>query len=552
MGLACLTPGFSQTLKSDFFVKVLSEELNRNINLLSLPNLGKPFFISYRLRNNIAQSIRAERGQILSPFSAPSLSRSASVELLVGDYHRNFDYVITDGSFVALPDEANADEIKRLLWLETDRIYKRTAQQYNATQAALKRVTVDPKELDLDDLSKISPVVKDYGGLKAIDEKAIAQWKPLLQRISALFIPHPKITSSSTSLSVSNSEEYLVSSEGTIYRKPASNIYLTISAATQGDDGNNIFETYNEYVGNINELPDFTVLEEKAKQLIEKIYSRENAKKFEGSYLGPVLFEEDAVPSLVATFFGYNLGVRRKSILYPDNSGTFYEDKLGQKLIASPLNLIATPRLADFQGKKITGNFEIDYDGVVPPDSLVLIERGVLKNLLNGRIPTKKFPVSQGFASGDHSYSAGVLQLTADSGIANNRMKQALIKVAKEEGLAYAFIVRGADLQYGQSPYIFKVDTATMKEELVTGLKFTNLNMRSLRRFIVASNERQLKNTPSLSVIAPESMIIGEVELEAENNVVKAKPIIVSNPLLDKKTTINTPKKRGNKKSASK
>lgn len=533
MFFSIISAPFAQELKDNFYVKVLSEELDRNIKKLQLPNLGKPFFISYKLRNTLSQTLRAERGHIVTPFSAVDQSRTASVKLLVGDYHRNFDYLFNNGSYIALPEEDNADEIRRLLWLETDRVYKNTAQQYNAAAAALKRVTVDQKELALDDFSKITPVIKDYGSIQKIPAATIDRWKPLLQQLSALFIPYPKITTSACYLTINNAEEYFVSSEGVINRKPVAQTVLTIAASMPATNGNTISELHTEYVTDIHQLPDYKNLEIQIKEIIQRMEAREKAPRFEGSYLGPVLFEGDALTDLVTSFFRYGLAVNRKSILYPDNSTTFYEDKLGQKLIASPLTLTALPHLKSYNGQPTTGSFFADYDGVTPPDSLVLIKNGILKSLLNGRTPTEKFPVSRGFASGERSYSAGVLQLTSDTAVIQEQMKKQLVKAAKEEGLPYAYIAKNVSLSYGQAAYLYRVDTATLKEEMLTGVKFTNLNMRSLRRFIMASQELQLKNNLLYSVICPQSIIIGEIELEAENNVVKAKPIIVSNPLLD-------------------
>ncbi|WP_018628284.1 metallopeptidase TldD-related protein [Niabella aurantiaca] len=525
----------AQELRDNFYVKVLSEELDRNIRRLRLPDLGKPFFISYKLRNTVSQSLRAERGRIVTPFSGPSETKTASVKLLVGDYHRNFDYLFNDGSYIVLPDENNADEFRRVLWLETDRAYKKTAQQYNATMAALKRVTVDPKELELHDLSRIRAEVKDLGERPPIPRAGIERWKPLLEKLSALFVAYPQITTSSCHLAVTHAEEYLVSSEGAIIRRPVSQALLTISAAMPGDDGTNIFETYDEYVTRIDDLPDATALEAAARGIIKRILERDQASKFEGAYLGPVLFEGESLSNLISGFFRYSLGVNRKSILYPDNSTTFYEDKLGQKLVAADLSLTALPRLKAYGGRHTTGAFDIDYDGVEPPDSLVLVRNGVLKSLLNGRTPTRKFQEPGGFAYGERAYSAGVLKLTADKVAPLKDMKKELVKAAKEEGLPYAYIVRNVNVSYGQAPYLYRIDTATLKEELLTGFKFTNLNMRSMRRFVIAANQLRLWNQSFYSVICPQSMIIGEIELEAENSVVKAKPIIVTNPLLDKK-----------------
>ncbi|SDD64630.1 metallopeptidase TldD-related protein [Niabella drilacis] len=525
----------SQELRDNFYVKVLSEELNRNIQRLSLPDLGKPFLISYKLRNMVSQTIRAERGRIVTPFPGPAATKTASVKLLVGDYHRNFDYLFDDGSYIMLPDENNSDELRRLLWLETDRAYKATAQQYNATMAALKRVTVDQKELDLDDLTKIHTGVKDFGSLPVVTAASTEHWSPLLQKLSAMFVSYPQITSSSCYLTINHAEEYLVSSEGAVIRRPVSQVVLTIAASMPGNDGSNIFETYNDYVTRLDELPDYKILEDTTRALIRRMLERDKAPKFEGSYLGPVLFEGEALANLISGFFRYSLGVNRKSILYPDNNTTFYEDKIGQKLIASGLTLTALPHLKTYDGRHTTGAFDVDYNGVVPPDTLELIREGVLKSLLNGRTPTRKFEAPGGFAFGERTYSAGVLRLTADTVAPINDMKKELVKAAKEEGLPYAYIVRDVNVSYGQAPYLYRIDTATLREEMLTGFKFTSLNMRSLRRFIIAADQMHLWNQPLYSVICPQSMVIGEIELEAENSVVKAKPIIVSNPLLDKK-----------------
>ncbi|HEX7757616.1 MAG TPA: metallopeptidase TldD-related protein [Niabella sp.] len=543
---ATVSTGRTQPIRENFYIKTLSQELDRNIQRLNLPDLGKPFFISYRLRNTVAWNIRAERGVITTPWLAPDTSRYAAVKLLVGNYHRNFDYLFTNASFISLPAENNADEFKRLLWLETDRIYKTVSQQYNAALAALQRVTVDPKELALDDLSSITPIVKDYGGMREFSPAAAAHWQSLLQQLSALFIPYPRITEASCRLSVNNGEEYLVSSEGTLIRKPVSRAVLTVSAALPEEEGNTIYEIYNDFVVDPNELPASDSLKNKVLHMISRLMERDSASKFEGSYLGPVLFEGRSAAGLVTNFFQFSLGVNRKSILYPDNTTTFYEDKIGQKLIAATLNLTALPHLKKYGPLTATGSFDVDYDGVTPPDSLVLIKEGVLKSLLNGRTPTRKFPHSQGFAFGERSCNPGVLKLTADTTAPYNQMKKELIKAAKEEGLPYAYIVRGTDFDYEQPPFLYRVDTATMKEQLVTDAKFTNFNMRSLRRFIIAADSMQLLNLESLSVICPQSIVIGEVELEEDNNIVKAKPVIVTNPLLDKQ-----PPPAGNKKNAS-
>lgn len=535
----------AQGLRENFYVKVLSEELNRNINKLHLPDLEKPFFLAYTLRNQFSYRINAERGQITSNYRQPVHTKMASVKLRVGNYHRNFDYMMYGGSFINLPDEDDADEIKRLLWLETDRAYKNNSGQYSSFMAGLKRLTINKEELALDDLSQIKPIVQDLGSAAPVSVHQ-TKWEDVMRKLSAIFDAYPDLTSSYCTISFNNYEDYLVSNEGTIIRKPGGYISFMAYAATADDDGDNYSDVYSITVKDIEELPSTEILSKEINEIITNIKNKQQAKAFDGAYMGPVLFEGNAVIDLVNQSFMTALSTKRKSILGYDNFGTDYEDKLGQKLISADLTLTARPALTTFSGKKTTGSFAIDDEGVKPPDSLVLIKNGILKNLLNGRTPTKKFPISQGFSQSmtGRSYGPGVLQLTSTNITPADSMKQRLIKAAKDEGLKEAYIIKNFAFN---SMDIYRLDITTGKEEAVNECKITPVGMRGLRRFITASNRQQLHNMPEQSIIVPQSIIINEVEIEKQTSTSKPKPIIVSNPLLTQK---QVPAKKTRKKKA--
>lgn len=521
----------AQDLKDNFYVKILSEELQRNIKRLKLPELEKPFFIAYNLRNNASYSLWAARGLITSTANVPVKSSSVSVKLRVGNYHRNFDYLLYDGYFVNLPDEADVDEYKRLLWLETDRAYKSNAQQYSSYMAALKRLTVDEEELALDDMAKINPVVFDYGAVAQlhIDEN---KWENLLKELSALFKKDPSITDSYCTLHINSYDDYLVTSEGTIVRKPNSNISFIAFGSTSGDEDENANSAaYSITVKDINDLPSKDSLEKAVRQIIATIQQKKSAAPFDGSYMGPVLFSGNALNNIIYECFVNTLSTKRKSILGMDGVDVDYEEKLGQKLVSNNLSVMAVPKLKEFEGKKTTGAYPIDDEGVQPPDSLVLIKNGILKSLINGRTPTKKFPLSQGFAQSfmGRNFSAGVLKITSSKKAPSDSMIQKLRQLAKEEGLPFAYMVK--DFSYGNSE-MYKIDVATGETEMVNEFKITPLNVKSLRRFALASTEMRLSNAPEFSIIAPESIIVNEVEIEKKDNTTKPKPIIVSNPLV--------------------
>jgi hypothetical protein len=531
----------AQDLKDNFYVKVLNDELQRNIQRLHLPNLEKPFYIAYNLQNVNSYHLSSERGEITTVVKTPVNNKSVSVKLRVGDYHRNFDYMMYDGYFANLPDEASVDEYRRLLWLETDRAYKNNARQFSGFMSSLKRVSVDEKELALDDLSRISPVVKDFGAIQPI-QLDTKKWEQQLKSLSALFNAYPKITTSYCRLLVNNSENYIVSSEGSVVRKPGGAVTFMAYGATSDEEGNNYNSNYSITVKNIDELPTLGELQASVKELISKIEQKEQAKAFEGSYMGPVLFIGNAVTDIVNQCFSNTLQTRRKAILGYGSDGPSYEEKLGQKLVASDLTVTAIPSLKMVNGKHTTGHYEIDDEGVVPADSLVLIEAGILKSLLNGRTPTRKFLKSQGFGQSfmGRNYNAGVLQLRSSKTTSADSMQAKLLRLAKEEGLPVAYMVKD---MASNSPEIYRVDVATGKTEMVNECRISSLSMKSLRRFIIASDKKQLENSSDYSIIAPESVIINEIEIEQNETTTKPKPIIVSNPLLDKTLVSTTDKK---------
>ncbi|MCH5597429.1 metallopeptidase TldD-related protein [Niabella ginsengisoli] len=368
-----------------------------------------------------------------------------------------------------------------------------------------------------------------------------------LRNLSALFNTHSKITTSYCRLIVYSYEDYIVSSEGAVIRKPGGYITFNAFGATSDEEGNNYNSNYSITVKSIDELPSFETLQNHVKELIEKIKMKEQAKPFEGSYMGPVLFVGNAVTDVVHQCFATTLQAKRKSILGYNSGETNYEEKLGQKLVSADLTITATPTLKTFNGKKTTGYYKIDDEGVMPEDSLVLIGDGILKALLNGRTPTKKFPKSQGFAQSfmGRNYSAGVLQLSAAKTTAIDSMKSRLLQLAKEEGLPTAYIVK--DFSFN-APEIYKIDVATGNIEMVNECKITPLNLKSLRRFVTASDKMRLENMADFSIIAPESIIINEIEIEKNETTTKPKPIIVSNPLLDKSVAGNKQKSSKKKK----
>src|ERR1041385_892437 len=170
--LAMLLPVCAQE-KDDVVMKAMNDELSRTVNQLHVPDLQKPYFISYRVDDLNSATVSATLGSITQ--SNPLRTRIIGVEVRVGDYAFDNTNYVSAQSFggggmsagvVQGPIDDDYQQVRRQLWIATDAQYKHVAEEYSAKKAALanrKRTT------DVADFSKEQPAtVSDIGGALAI------------------------------------------------------------------------------------------------------------------------------------------------------------------------------------------------------------------------------------------------------------------------------------------------------------------------------------------------------------------------------------------------
>lgn len=127
-------------------------------------------------------------------------------------------------------------------------------------------------------------------------------------------------------------------------------------------------------------------------------------------YCGPILFEGQAAAELfVQKFFGNKTGlvaVRKPLVenqqvisMSPDRvKENTLEAMMNKKIMSRDITIEALPTLTSFQNIPLIGHYLIDAEGVKAPEKLVLIENGVLRNLICNRTLTVKMKQSNGHA----------------------------------------------------------------------------------------------------------------------------------------------------------
>ena len=180
------------------------------------------------------------------------------------------------------------------------------------------------------------------------------------------------------------------------------------------------------------------------------------------------------------------------------------------------------------------GAYRYDLEGVKATDSLLLIEKGYLKELMRGRTVLKGSPGANGTGLG-----AGVLSVISHDIRPEAELKRMLIELAEDEGLEYALIIREMPV-LGRGVNVYKVSLEDGSETLLGGASLNDLKFNSFRKLGGTSSDRTVHHLPdsfngrSVSVIAPAIMLLEDVEVEPYQNygARKRKEPLVKNPLV--------------------
>ena len=102
----------------------MQDELDRNLQQLALPQMAKPYYISYILERYRRFQITASLGSVMNTVDLPQQS-TGSVQLLVGDYaHNNDVQYVNQVSLAAMPVGADYYNIRRGFWAATDEMFR--------------------------------------------------------------------------------------------------------------------------------------------------------------------------------------------------------------------------------------------------------------------------------------------------------------------------------------------------------------------------------------------------------------------------------------------
>ncbi len=547
----------------DVIFKAMNDELNRNVSSLSLGKYKPPFFIGYRLNYSNILSISASLGSLVH--SEENIGKAPNVRLMVGDYSLNDENFVagsksysSGGGYLPLPLDDNYGAIRRALWIMTDKTYKSAIEKYEQKLTALKQQNKEESER-LDDYSKIAPVNLMLKHVPLKFDKSY--WENTTKDWSRIFQTYKQIASSSVSLYFMDGSFYYVTNEGSKIKFPGSIACLMINADCQAIDGEQLRDHLLYFALTPDQLPSVTKVNQEIRQMADNLTALSKAPQIRDSYSGPVLFEDDAAAEVfLQKFFGVNGLIASREPVYAverqeQGSINKFDNKVNLRVCSENINITATPKLKTFHHIPLVGSFEIDAEGVVPKDELILVDKGILKTLLNDRVPTSKVKESNGYCrltiGGNTKKAPGVINVSYNNGISIDSLRRKALKEAEKNGLDYFYVIRKVevpnmgmaksgdgdddrDLPISRPIYIYKVSTKTGEETLVRSALVSDFAVNAFKHILGGTGDQivynTLKGTVPVSMIVPKALLFDDIGIEKDRST-RPKLPVVANPV---------------------
>ncbi|WP_231932298.1 MULTISPECIES: metallopeptidase TldD-related protein [Butyricimonas] len=533
------SPVVAQSESDEIIFKAMQDEMKRTREQLVLPGMTKPFYVAY----SVARSRQVDVAGVLGGIVNSNVTGWATVctaQLLLGDYqHTNDTRYVGAAPDMSSASELNYNTLRRSFWLLSDRAYKFALQEDAAKKAYLKTNLQAPEIAALPELTKAEPIKKIVERKKPFDFDQ-ARWEKIVSEVSAIFKEYKDIYNSSVTVTGSEIDFYKQTSEGVILKQPTSYISFYATGYVLTDDGVKISDSYSLMAATPQDLPSLEELKKGVRAFAEDLLKLKTVPVIDEYYSGPVLFEGAASSSIfVSTLLNQSGLFALRAPLGQKEQPRTLENRVGRKILDTRLTVKNYSTLEKYNGVDLLGAYEVDAEGVVPAKEMTLVENGILKTFLNGRVPTLKAPGSTGssrfLTTGSNVVyvtAPGTIHIQVEDGMKQEKMKKALIKAAKEEGLDYAYIVRDFG---GLSAHVYKVDVKDGSETQVRFGKVSGINLSKMKRVLQISSKENIANyilhrQTLSSLIYPASVLIEDIEIN-ESKPGKEKKMALTYPL---------------------
>ncbi len=499
-----------------------------------MSSLGKadpaPYFISYSVNEEFGTVIMASSGALVANIKRHD--RTADISVRVGS--RELDNTHGENRFNAitsasLPLDDKSDAIARVLWLNTDRMYKKAVQGYLEVKTDTKvRAEEEDSSPDFSVEKPQTFTAKDTSAPK-FDQH---EWEERIRRYSAIFAKYPDIENSTVVLLVQDATRYFVSSEGSrlVDSKPL--IRVLALGNTRSSDGMELARSETFDASSFDKLASEQEITAKIEKIAQDLQKLKKAPVVE-PFNGPALLSGRAAAVFFHEVVGHRLeGQRQRG----ENEGQTFTKMIGQAVLPKFLSVEDDPTLPVLEGVELSGNYSYDEEGA-KAQRVDLIDKGILKQFLMSRMPVKGFMQSNGHGRAQSGLMPvgrqGNLIVRSSKNIPDAQLRQELINEIKRQkkpfGLYFEDIAGGFTLTMRNMPQAFQVKPLMVwkvypdgrPDELVRGVDIIGTPLNALNRILLTGQRMEVFNgecgaesgSVPVAAAAP-AMLFSEIEVQ--------------------------------------
>ena len=508
---------------------IMQQELNRAMSSLSKSD-PVPYFISYETTEEFSSIIIGSNGALMGTLSRHE--RSADITVRLGS--RELDNTHGENRFNAvttasLPLEDKPDAIQRVLWLNTDRMYKKASQAFLEVKTNTK-VQADEEDSSAD-FSVEKPQV--FIGKAALPPNFDQhEWEEKIRRYSAIFSKYPELESSTVMLMVTAPTRYFVSTEGSRIVTSRPLIRILAVGSSLADDGMQLARSETFDASSFDNLASEQVITAKIEKIAEDVKKLRKAHVVE-PFNGPALLSGRAAAVFFHEVVGHRLeGQRQRG----ENEGQTFTKRVNQAVLPPFLSVEDDPTLPNLGGIELSGRYDFDEEGQ-KSERTELISNGILKRFLMSRMPVKGFLHSNGHGRAQAGLMPvgrqGNLIVHSSKTVPDSDLRQRLIRAIREQkkpyGLYFEDIAGGFTLTTRNMPQAFqimplmvwKVYPDGRPDELVRGVDIIGTPLNALNRIILTGQKVDVFNgecgaesgSIPVSAAAP-AMLFSEIEVQ--------------------------------------
>lgn len=529
----------------------MQAEVSRSMERLRLPGFEAPFFLAYRITEEVHVDLAGRYGAIFT--DRERRNGDVQVDLRVGSY--DFDSSAPEENSIMLgggdegptwyaPKEAPLDgdttALRNALWLATDEKYKAALATY-----LKKRSKAVYREEEQDRPSSFShEAAAEHVDAPLPFPFDRDRWRAAIREITLRFQGHPEIFDSELRVSAEKEVRWFTSSEGSAQITERTLYGIHLKAVTRAPDGQLLEDARDDYSPAEAGLPSLETLRRNADQVIEELLALRRAPAID-PYTGPAVLEPEAAGVLFHEAVGHRLEGER---VEDDQEGQTYRGQVGRSILPSFLSIVDDPTARQVNGVPLNGSYAFDDQGV-PARRTVLVRDGKLESYLLSRRPVRPFERSNGHgrAQGNRSPIARMANLIVESkhALAPGPLKALLMAEARRQGKPYGLVIRDITggntntLGYGYQAFkgtprlVYRVDAHTGKEELVRGVELVGTPLSSVNRILATGQTPRVFNGycgaesgyVPVSTVAP-SILIGELELQRVSRTRERSPVL--------------------------